>query len=163
MCIPFVPAAAAPRGPATTAPLGPAQPARTTPAAHSTACAVGTAPASTGRIVATANSVNFIICFLARWDGLQARSPGFKLRQGYERSTASRTLLGESLVFKEGFPLRSLTLPSPRSPSLVKIAHFQNYAGRRKHDAAAGTILAVSRAGPHSAASCGRSDRRCIR
>ena len=60
MCIPFVPAAAAPRGPATTAPLGPAQPARTTPAAHSTACAVGMTPASRGRTVAIANSVDFI-------------------------------------------------------------------------------------------------------
>src|SRR5689334_6376841 len=45
----FVPAAAAPRGPATTAPFGPAQPARTTPAAHSTACAVGMTPASRGK------------------------------------------------------------------------------------------------------------------
>jgi hypothetical protein len=61
MRIPFAPAAAAPRGPATTAPLGPAQPARTTPAAHSTACAVGMIPASRGRIVAMANNMDFSV------------------------------------------------------------------------------------------------------
>src|SRR5437879_1166458 len=53
-------AAAAPRGPATTAPFGPAPPARTTPFAHSTACATGMAPASNGRIVTMAISVGFI-------------------------------------------------------------------------------------------------------
>src|SRR5206468_12188874 len=71
--MPFVPTAAAPRGPATTAPLGPAQPARTTPAAHSTACAVGMTPTSRSRTVATANSVGFITYLLASWGRLQVK------------------------------------------------------------------------------------------
>src|SRR5437660_10229983 len=91
MRIPFVPAAAVPRGPATTAPLGPAQPARMTPAAHSTACAVGTTPASRGRTVAIANSVGFISYLLVGLSSVRspAASCAARTRAGIKRRTAA--------------------------------------------------------------------------
>src|SRR5436190_18579318 len=96
MRIPFVPAAAAPRGPATTAPLGPAQPARTTPAAHSTAWAVGMTPASKGRTVAMANSVGFITYLLV--GRLRVRSPASSCAARTRASQPSETTQKQILV-----------------------------------------------------------------
>src|SRR5260370_24922002 len=92
MRMPCVAAAATPRGPATTAPLGPAQPARTTPAAHSTACAVGMTPASRRRTVAIANSVGFISYLLV------GSSSGGIARQVAPREREQ--VLGENFLFE---------------------------------------------------------------
>jgi len=81
---PFVPAAAAPRGPATTAPLGPAQPTRTTPAAHSTACAVGMTLAGCWKIL------EFSAFWLPKWLVLTKRARFAVGRMGAGRSSGTR-------------------------------------------------------------------------